>query len=104
MSAVRTVPPLMTSKVALAMLYARLSRLWAIRQLMQHFITECWETGMEKGHVPEMSEHHGRGEDHSRGIGTVRAHDVLSDVPAARLEESVFLDIDVFSFSPNRRI
>ena len=41
---------------------------------------------MEKGHVPEMSEHHGRGEDHGRGIGAVRAHDILGDVPAARLE------------------
>ena len=44
MSAVRTVPPLMTSKVAPAMLFARLSRLWAIRQLIKHPTIECRET------------------------------------------------------------
>ena len=58
---------------------------------------------MEHGteHAPEMSEHHGRGEDHGRGIGAVRAHDVLGDVPAARLEVSIFLDIYAVNFGPS---
>ena len=38
-----------------------------------------------------MSQHHGSAEDHSCGVGTVRAHDVLGDVTATRLEERVFL-------------
>lgn len=45
----------------------------------------------EVADAPEVSEHHGGGEDHGGGVGAVRAHDVLRDVTASGLEERVFL-------------
>lgn len=39
-----------------------------------------------------MPQHHRRGENHGRWVGTVGAHDIVCDVPAARLEESEFLE------------
>ena len=38
-----------------------------------------------------MPQHHRRGENHGRWVGAVGAHDILRDVPAARLEEREFL-------------
>ena len=38
-----------------------------------------------------MPQHHGRRENHGCGVGAVGTHDVLRDVTAAGLEESVFL-------------
>ena len=46
---------------------------------------------LREGGVPKVPEHHGRAQDHSRGVSTVGAHDVLRDVAAARLEERVLL-------------
>lgn len=38
---------------------------------------------------PEVAEEHGAGKDHGGGVGLVGTHDVLTDVAASRLEESV---------------
>ena len=85
MSAVRTLPELMTSNVALAMLFARWSRLSAAR------VRPRPERAVRARDVPKVTEHHGRAEDHRCGVGLVRAHDVLGDVTAAGLEKRVLL-------------
>ena len=53
--------------------------------------TRARNLGYGVADAPEVSEHHGGGEDHGGGVGAVRAHDVLRDVTASRLEEGVFL-------------
>lgn len=47
--------------------------------------------GTIPGNSPEVSEHHGRAEDHSGRVGSVGTLDVAGDVTATRLEERVFL-------------
>lgn len=44
------------------------------------------------GHLPKMPEHHGCAQNHGSGVSLVGTHDILSDVTAARLEKSIFLE------------
>ena len=83
-SAVRTLPALMTSNVARPMLFAMWSRLGTTKG-------SDAERARSRGALPEMPEHHRGGEDHGGGVGAVGAHDVLRDVTTTRLEERIFL-------------
>lgn len=40
-----------------------------------------------------MPQHHGRAEDHGRGVGAVGTHDITGNMTTSRFEESVFLEV-----------
>ncbi len=83
-SAVLTLPELMTSKVAVAMLLARLSRLRKGGSVLKSYTRE------ENG-IPKMSEHHGSAQNHGGGVGTVSPHDVTGNMTTTGFEQGVFL-------------
>lgn len=73
----------MTSKVAVAMLFARGSRLSeGVRKKadIEHAEDE-----------PEMPQHHGSTENHGCWVGLIRAHDIAGNVATSRLEEGILL-------------
>lgn len=74
----------MTSKVALAMLFAKLSRLEIFCQFRM-------VARLEIADIPKMPEHHRRRQDHSGRVRSVSAHDVVRDVATSRFEKRVFL-------------
>lgn len=82
-SAVLTLPALMTSKVAAAMLLAMESSL-------DKFQWSCTRIGVS--HKPEMSQHHSGGQDHGSRVSAVSTHQVGGNVTTSWLKESVFLN------------
>lgn len=85
MSAVLTLPSLMTPKVAEAIVLAMESRLKDVLVRNHSFVHQFLFA------LPEMSEHHGSAEDHRGGVSSVGAHDIAGDVTATGLEQCVFL-------------
>lgn len=77
MSAVLTLPSLMTLKVALAILLARWSRLGGS---VSNYATSRLSI------LPKVAEHHGGAEYHGGRVGTVGTHDIRGDVATSRLK------------------
>lgn len=77
MSAVRTLPSLITSNVALAMWFAIGSSLGEDEK-------KCGYARPE--HIPKMPEHHGGTKNHGGRVCTIGAHDIAGDVTASWLE------------------
>lgn len=85
MSAVLTLPALMTSNVEDAMLFASWSRLATNNSYI------C-RIGCDSDRLsPKMTKHHCSAEDHRCGVGLVGAHNVAGNVTASRLKESIVL-------------
>ena len=45
------------------------------------------------GSLPKVPEHHGGRKDHGSRVSPIGSHDIASDVSAAGLEKSVFLNV-----------
>ena len=60
------------------------------------------KVGVDRVDLPKMAKHHRRTQDHSGRVGLVRSHNILGDVTASRLEQSIFLIIVMSETRLNR--